>query len=267
MRFFLVPSNLLALAAVLGLVLFLLRLRIGALVAALSLAAIAVAALTPLGNALLTPLDERFPEWSYPPQQGIEGIIVLAGSYDRVRHAYLSTIVLEDDTEPMAMMVQLAARYPQAKIVISGGSEASLMKRYLATLGIAKDRIVAEGQSRTTAERAQYAANLLHPSQSSRWLLVTYGYRMPRAIGAFRKAGFNIFAFPVHLRTRGWEQIWQPDETATENLGKLDLAVHEWSALLLYKLRGHSDELFAAPRPDRELAIDDAERTSESLPN
>jgi hypothetical protein len=68
---------------------------------------------------------------------------------------------------------------------------------------------------------------------------------MPRAVGAFRKAGFNVFAFPIHLRTNGWSQMWRADSTGTENLRKLDIAVYEWAALLHYKLKGYSDDWFA----------------------
>ena len=51
---------------------------------------------------LLTPLEQRFPEQVYPAN--IQGIIVLGGSYDTVSHGYMSTIVLQEDTEPLAVM-------------------------------------------------------------------------------------------------------------------------------------------------------------------
>lgn len=255
MTFLSTPSTLLALTALFGVVLLIFRPQIGGIVAALSLTGIAVAALSPLGNVLLTPLDKRFPMWSYPSQQGLEGIIVQCGSYDKVRYSYVSTLVLENDTEPVALIVDLARRYPNAKIILSGGNpsekaeldDAATLKKYFVSLGIAPARILVEGRSRTTAQNAQFAASLLHPLPSSRWLLVTYGYRMPRAVGAFRKAGFNVVAFPVHLRTNGWAQMWRPDNSATENLLKLDIATHEWLGLAYYKLRGHSDEWFSGP--------------------
>jgi uncharacterized SAM-binding protein YcdF (DUF218 family) len=254
LSFFLVPSNFLASTAVIGLLLMVLRFRLGAIVAALSLAAIAVAALSPLGNALLTPLDQRFPAAVYPA--GLHGIIVLGGSYDRTRHSDLSTIVLEDDTEPLALLAHLGHRYPEAKIVFSGNgtdtltpevSESDFVKPYLESFGIASERIVVEDKSRTTAESAQLAAQLLHPTSSSQWLLVTFGHRMPRAMGAFRKAGFNVSAFPAGLRTKAWSDMWSPEKTAANNLRHLDIAVHEWLALVYYKLKGYSDDWFAGP--------------------
>jgi uncharacterized SAM-binding protein YcdF (DUF218 family) len=255
MSFFSAPSNLLGVATVLGFVLLLLRFRIGIIVAALSVAALLAAGFGPLGNVLLTPLEERFPEWRYPKQH-IDGIIVLGGSYDFVRHPYLSTIVLEDDTEPLALVVDLARRYPQAKVVVSGGSsyshevsEASIMKDYFASFGIAPERIVTEDRSLNMAQSAQFTANLLHPDPSSRWLLLTYGHLMPRAVGAFRKAGFELFPFPVHLRNpSGWDVMWNSDRSFAENLGKLDISAHEWLGLVYYKLKGYSAAWFPSPR-------------------
>ena len=254
MAFFLIPSNVLALGAVLGLVLFVLRIRAGAIIASFSLAAIIVATLSPLGNMLLIPLEQRFPDGQYPTES-IDGIIVLGGSYDTESHSYLSTIVLKEDTEPLAVMVDLARRYPKAKIVFSGGSEdssdtvseAKVVKQYFISFGIAPNRIVTEGRSQTTAENARFTAELLHPSASSRWLLVTSGYHMPRAMGAFRKAGFDIIAFPAGLRTHGWEDLWRPERSAADNLRRIDIGVHEWVGLLDYKLKGYSDEWFPAP--------------------
>ena len=256
MAFFLIPSNLLALGAMLGFVVLAFRRRIGAIVAVFSLAAIVIGSLSPLGNMLLTPLEQRFPDGQYPTEN-IDGIIVLGGSYDTESHSYLSTIVLKEDTEPLAVMVDLARRYPKAKIIFSGGSEdpkdnvseAKVVKGYFISFGIAPDRILTEGRSQTTAENARFTAELLHPAPSSRWLLVTSGYHMPRAVGAFRKAGFDVIAFPAGLRTHGWRNLWRPESSAADNLRRIDIGVHEWVGLVDYKLKGYSSEWFPAPPP------------------
>jgi hypothetical protein len=68
-----IPSTLLGLIAIASVLLLMLRPRIGAIIAALGLTAIAAAVLSPLGNVLLTPLEQRFPMWSYPPQEDWTG--------------------------------------------------------------------------------------------------------------------------------------------------------------------------------------------------
>lgn len=254
--FFAVPSNVIASLAVLGLVLIVFRRPTGAIVAAVASVALVAAALTPLGNMLLTPLEQRFPAMRFP-DDGIDGIIVLGGSYDSQSTAYLSTILLEEDTEPMAVMADLARRYPRARIIFSGGtdpsspgpSEAAFAKQYFVSFGIAADRISIEGRSLTTAENARFTANLIHPSPQSRWLLVTSAYHMPRSMGTFRRAGFNVIAFSVGFRTHGWRDLWWPATTATGNLRRVDIAIHEWLGLLVYRLLGYSDEWFAGPDP------------------
>jgi uncharacterized SAM-binding protein YcdF (DUF218 family) len=247
-----VPSNVIATLAVIGLLLVVFRRPFGKIVATVALGTLVVAALSPLGNALLTPLELRFPELTYP-DEGIDGIIVLGGSYDSVSHAHESVVVLEEDTEPMAFMVDLARRYPQARIIFSGGtdpswgsgpSEAAVVKQYFVSFGIAAERISIEERSLTTEQSARFTAALINPTPHSRWLLVTTSYHMPRAMGAFRKAGFNVIAFPVGSRTHGWEEMWWPATTGTDNLRRLDLAVPEWLGLLVYRLSGYSDEWF-----------------------
>jgi uncharacterized SAM-binding protein YcdF (DUF218 family) len=252
--FFSVPSNVIVAMAALALVLLLLRRRSGAAIAAAALVALVVGALSPLGNMLLTPLEQRFPDTGFPAQQ-LEGIIVLGGSYDTVTHGYLSTIYLEEDTEPMAIMPDLAQRYPEARIIFSGGtdpsapgpSEAQIVKQYFVSFGIAPERILVEQQSQTTEQNARFTADLMHPTPTARFLLVTSSYHMPRAMGAFRKVGFNVIAFPVGSRTHGWSEFWRLAPTATDNMRRLDIAAHEWIGLLDYRLSGYSNELFARP--------------------
>lgn len=220
-----------------------------------ALTVLVVACLSPLGNMLLTPLEQRFPYLVYPDQP-IDGIIILGGSYDTVSHSYVSEIVLREDTEPVSLVPDLARRYPTAKIIFSGGtsgatpsglSEAASAKQVFISWGIPADRILLEDQSQTTEENARFTARLLQPAPQSRWLLVTSAYHIPRAMGAFRKAGFNVLAFPAGPRTRGWHDFWWPSSTATENLRRVDVAAHEWLGLVAYRLRGFSDSWFPGP--------------------
>ena len=259
MGFFAVPSNTVAAFAGLGLLLLILRHRRAATVSGLALAVLLIASLSPFGNMLFTPLEQRFPYSAYPDQP-VDGIIIIGGSYDTVSHSYESDIVLQEDTKPVSVVPDLARRYPNAKIIFSGGtsdtsnpglSEAAIVKQIFVSWGIPADRILTEDQSQTTEENARFSARLLQPTAQSRWLLVTSSYQMPRAMGAFRKAGFDVWAFPAGPRTHGWQDFWWPSSTATDNLRRVDLAIHEWLGLVDYRLRGYSDEWFPGPQDHR----------------
>ncbi len=70
---------------------------------------------------------------------------------------------------------------------------------------------------------------------------------MPRAIGAFRRAGFAVEAYPVDYRTTGPTDLWIPFDSMATGLRRTDTAAHEWVGLLAYWLTGRSSELFPAP--------------------
>src|SRR5258708_14902256 len=119
--------------------------------------------------------------------------------------------------------------------------------RLFESLGIPQERIIAEEQSRNTVENAVFSRLLATPQPGERWLLVTSGYHMPRAMGVFRQAGFPVEAYPVDWRTRGPQDALRPFSTLGSGMERTDTAVREWVGLLVYRLTGRSAALFPAP--------------------
>jgi len=76
---------------------------------------------------------------------------------------------------------------------------------------------------------------------------VTSAFHMPRSVGVFRAAGFNVEAYPVDWRTRGWSDAAMPFETLARGLNRTDIAIHEWTGLISYWLTGRSKDLLPAP--------------------
>ena len=94
-----------------------------------------------------------------------------------------------------------------------------------------------------------FSRELVKPKPGERWLLVTSGYHMPRAIGVFRKAGFSVEPYPVDWRTRGPEDALRPFPTLGDGLRRTDTAMREWVGLAIYWLTGRSSELFPGSIP------------------
>ncbi|MCR6736295.1 MAG: YdcF family protein [Afipia sp.] len=255
--FFTVPSNAVATVCALGVLLLATRFRkAGSRVLICGVVLLLVAGFSPLGHLLLLPLSERFPAWSAagrPP----DGIIVLGGAIDPETSQARGSLEMDASAERIVTMLQLARRYPAAPIVFSGGSanlietpvpEAPIAGDLLEDFGTARSRIVLESESRTTAENAAFTRKLISPKPGERWLLVTSAFHMPRSIGAFRKAGFDVEAYPVDWRTRGWSDARTPFATLSAGLARTDVAVHEWVGLIAYWATGRSSELFPGPR-------------------
>src|ERR1700693_2847950 len=255
--FFAIPSNLAIGFGLLGIALSATRrARIGGRLTVASLIALAVMGLSPLGNALIIPLEQRFPPWDDsggPP----DGIVVLGGAVTPDVSAARNEVALNEAAERVTATVALARRYPEARIVYSGGSGALIFRegseavfavRLFESLGIPPARIIAEEQSRNTVENAVFSLLLAMPQPGERWLLVTSGYHMPRAIGVFRQAGFPVEAYPVDWRTRGPQDALRPFSTLGGGLERADTAMREWVGLLVYWLTGRSAALFPGPR-------------------
>jgi uncharacterized SAM-binding protein YcdF (DUF218 family) len=66
-------------------------------------------------------------------------------------------------------------------------------------------------------------------------------------MGIFRRAGFNVTAYPVDFRTYGDDRDRRFTYVALDELTDLDLALHEWIGLAAYHVTGKTDAWFPAP--------------------
>jgi uncharacterized SAM-binding protein YcdF (DUF218 family) len=254
--FFSMPSNVLMSLGVIGVVLMATRFaRAGRRIAIMAVILLGVAGWSPFGNAIILPLEERFPPWD-ASRGAPAGIISLGGALDTVISPVRGEVALNEAAERMTAIAELARRFPNARIVFSGGSgriifdgvsEASLAARLFESFGIAKERIALEDKSRDTDENGRFTKELVQPKPGERWLLVTSAHHMPRSVGVFRAAGFPVEAFPVDYRTRGVIDLLRPFSTLGDGLRRTDTAMREWVGLLMYRMVGRTDELFPAP--------------------
>ena len=125
--------------------------------------------------------------------------------------------------------------------------EANFVFPLLDIFGIARERVLLETRSRNTAENAEFTKNLANPKPAERWLLVTSAQHMPRAIGCFRRVGFQVEAYPTGWLTGAKKTELTPSAIFSSGLGGFDSAVREWIGLLVYRLSGKTSELLPAP--------------------
>ncbi len=258
--FFAAASNVVLTLGLIGILLTLTRFaRAGRRIAMASLVLIGIMGLSPLGNALILGLEERFPAW-YETRGAPAGVIVLGGSFDTVVSLTRNEIGLNEAGERLMAGVVLARKYPDARIVFSGGSgrlvyeemlESELAARFFESFGIPRERLLLEDKSRNTVENARFTRDLAQAKPGERWLLVTSAYHMPRSVGVFRAVGFEVEAYPVDFRTRGSADLWRAFYTVGDGLRRTDTAAREWTGLVMYWAVGHTNELFPGPRANR----------------
>jgi uncharacterized SAM-binding protein YcdF (DUF218 family) len=245
--FFVQPSNFLIIVSLFGAVLMWTRFRrAGQRILVGSILALVVCGFLPIGNWLLRPLEQRFPPWG-EKHGAPDGIIVLGGVISYGTSAARPYPGINDAAERITVVSKLAQQFPKARLIYSGGSEADTAADLLEAFGISRSRIEVELQSRNTIENAIFTKGIAEPRPGQRWLLVTSAFHMPRAVGVFRQLGFPVEAYPVDWRTPGPEDDLIPFGSLADGLRQVDLAIHEWSGLIAYRLTGKTSALFPAP--------------------
>jgi len=247
----LLPTALLSECAVLGLLLS--RWPAGRALLAVAVLAQAACLVLPVDGWAIRPLENRFPQVTAPPEH-VDGIVVLGGAIDDLTSRDRGTPTLTAAANRLTTFVALSRRYPDARLVFTGGSgdlaqgvsnEAEFARTLLDQLGLSPERVLFEDRSRTTRENATDTAALVRPQPGERWVLVTSASHMPRAVGVFRHAGWTVLPWPVGYLSRN--RISALPLSIGHRLAVLDWAAHEWMGLLAYRLRGWTDTLFPAP--------------------
>ena len=232
------PASWIAALALAGVLLSAMRRHRAAMCVHVSVLVLLVACFySPLPGVLMRPLEQAFPAPVLPGK--IAGIVLLGGAEDvGLTHAYGSP-QLNAESERVLEFAALARRHPEAKLVFSGGAgyparftPADITRRALGAVGFDAAAMVVEGRSRNTHESAVFTREVAGPAQGEHWVLITSASHMPRAYGAFTKAGWAVIPYPVSYRA-------MPALSAGDrDYDMLKTAVREWIGIAVYRLTG-----------------------------
>jgi uncharacterized SAM-binding protein YcdF (DUF218 family) len=245
------PSNVLVLLLAAGaLFLAMGRRKIGGWLVGIVTVTMLVLLIFPVGQWAIAPLEDRFPQLTPPAR--IDGIVLLGGAVRIEVSLAHNQPALNEMATRITETLALSRRYPGVPVVISGGdpaivsrgkSEAEITRSLLISLGLDPSRILIDDRSRNTYENAVDSKEVAKPQPGQIWVLVTSANHMPRAMGCFRKVGWEMLPDPVDYETG--------DSMYSLNFGGgpyvLDTAVHEWLGLVAYRLLGRTDSFFPAP--------------------
>ncbi|MGF1651261.1 MAG: YdcF family protein [Hyphomicrobiaceae bacterium] len=231
----------------------------------------------PVGVVMLSPLEERFAPPVPAPSPAdrlasigaIDGIILLGGFEDGRISRTRGQVATFDAGERLIETARLGHLIEGVPIIFSGGvgglvnsyePAGDAVVAFLRDIGLPDTRLFHEGQSRNTFENAVETRALIETlalverretgsgaSVPGRWLLITTSWHMPRSVGTFRKAGFEVVAWPVDFRTAGEADASRLGNGIHEGLERVDLAAKEWIGLLAYWLTGRSESVFPSP--------------------
>jgi uncharacterized SAM-binding protein YcdF (DUF218 family) len=202
--------------------------------------------LAPIAKALIGPLEARYPPLVPGQEVSSDAIVVLAGGirWQPIIHSH--TILGTQSLERLICGIDLLRDGSAPVLVLTGGAaqvfghpglEASAMKDQALRLGIPKEAILIETDSRTTAESAVQVRRLL--PNAHRIVLTTTAYHLPRAVALFKKQGFaEVIPAPCSYEVTGEEFMLMDLLPRLSSITLIDYAIHEYVGIAVYKALG-----------------------------
>ncbi|MBP6986578.1 MAG: YdcF family protein [Alphaproteobacteria bacterium] len=207
-----------------------------------------VAGMSPIPLKCIHDLENRYPA-PHSLDSSVKGLILLGGSF--------TLKISEQRSQPSYNMaagrvidfVVLANKHQHLPLVFSGGgavangqnNESSYMKALLPYLGVELSRVTFEDQSNNTHQNATFTYDLIKPKSDEAWVLVTSAFHMPRSMALFRKAGWNVIAYPVDFHVSPHVSWLDFSLSIASNLSMWSTAMREWGGMFSNYLSGRSD--------------------------
>jgi len=211
----------------------------------------------PVGEWLEHHLEMRFPTQT-DVSSDIVGVITLAGSIDIETYKESGLTEFESSSDRILEMIRMSKMYPNLPIIYTGGdgalmssgvSEADIVAAWMVQAELAKPNIKFETSSRNTFENAVFSRALVKQQWptllNGKWLLITSARHMPRAVGTFHKAGWNIEPWPVDYETANG--ILLTSLNVSRSISSMSRALKEWVGLTAYYWTDRTSEWFPAP--------------------
>ena len=202
--------------------------------AALYTAGVCVAYLASTGvvsNLLLVPLESSFPPLREDASlRGVAAVVVLDSSYEPRNTIPVTAALDVDGVVRLVEGVRLQRRFEASRLVLSGGrpTSAAGYAKLAQDLGVPDSAMARLPDSADTREEASHVAHFMG---TTRFLLVTSAYHMPRAMKLMQRAGAHPVAAPTGHLAGGGRLGWGFVLPSSLALRRTELALHEYLGL------------------------------------
>lgn len=195
-----------------------------------------LSATIPVANALLAPLEMRYPPLRADHSLQVDYIVVLGSQYAPRDGLPVTAALGSEGLTRIVEGVRLTRFFPEARLVVSGGAVAGYMPSargysvLARELGIEPAKLIVIDTPQDTREEAAAIVKLL---ASSPFVLVTSASHMPRAMELMIAAGARPLAAPTgHRADPSQTWTWRSLLPFASALRSTEIALHEYVGLL-----------------------------------
>ncbi|MBC7381367.1 MAG: YdcF family protein [Bacteroidia bacterium] len=182
-----------------------------------------------------------------------DALIILGGFVTNYKIDNQMRINFSDGNDRMMQAMDLYKRGVSNRIIYTAGAdtifgsykpEAELGRAFLLKACIPDSAIWIETASINTYQNAVFTQSLLEHKdpqwQKKKYLLITSGFHMRRAMACFEKAGLNVTPYSTDLRSiRSKGNILNTFLPTYGGIENWTYVIKEWIGLVVYKLKGY----------------------------
>ena len=204
----------------------------------------------PTGSYLNYLLEKDYHYSNIP--ENIDGILILSGATNPLLSKEHDQVNLNSSAERLTESVHLIKKYPNAKIVFSGGSgslinpdlsHATVANKFYLNMGLDTSNFIFEKTSRNTYENIIFSKKIVNPQKNEKWIVITSAFHMKRSIGIAEKADWNLIPYPTDFyKLKNFS--WNLSFNFLENLYEFKKASHEWLGLISYYFMNRTSKVF-----------------------
>lgn len=210
----------------------------------------------PNGTYLLWKLENTYSKPKIFPDK-IDGMLILGSGTDPLLTDQHGQVTLTESIERITESIELIKKFPDAKVVYSGGMPTAKSQEKLSGVDVAKmfftrmkidvNKIIFEDQSKDTYENFIFSKKFINNTDGEKWLLVTSASHMKRAMSVAEKLGLNFIPYPVDYivhKNYSWKvNYFLKGRRFLKNLNHFKIAAHEYVGLIAYYLSKRSSKL------------------------
>lgn len=193
-------------------------------------------------NVLIRPLENDYPPLQSLDMDNVSAVVVLTSGVKDLSHIGLT---MRPDVSSIARLeygIELYRRLRGVPFIISGGkadpakpdlSIGKALGKVAAALGIPEDDLIIEDASINTYEGALQVSRIFK-GNGRKIVLVTSAFHMGRAIGFFKKAGFDVIPASTDYRGEKMGLNLYSLIPSSGNLATSGTAVYEYLTRIWY---------------------------------
>ena len=201
-----------------------------------------------VSERLLKPLEYMYPPLIHPVNmEDVRWIVVLGGGHTSDQRLSVTSQISDLSLIRLVEGIRLHREIPKSKLILSGGmvfdptSEANAMAKMAVAIGVKKEDLIHEEDSKDTEDQARFIHGLL---KQEPFILVTSASHMPRSMILFKRLGMHPIPAPTEYQVKKrWGISPKRFYPTADGLMKAERAFYEYVGLAWTKMRGIREKM------------------------